>query len=107
MNKTVCEFGLGENTIRSFVKSINSVVDDEGRLPYGLGPRRNLFKNRVGKYSQIDEKLFTYVCRKRSLKKIVTRRELGKKARRFAEDDGVNDFEASGGYISKFLQRFS
>ena len=81
MSKTVYEYGLGESRIRGFVKSINSIVNDEGHLPLGLGSIRSLFKNRIGKYSQIDEKLFNYARIKRSLKIVVTRRDLGKKAR--------------------------
>ena len=107
MSKTVNEFCIRESTIRGLIKAINSLIDDQGNLPSELSKRRTLFRNQSGKYSAIDEKLFAFTCDKRKAKKIVTRRDLGRQARRYAKELGIQEFSASDGYVTNFLNRFS
>ena len=107
MSKTVREFGIRESTIRGFVKSINSVLDDDGNLPDELSSRRCLFRNQTGRYLEIDERLFDYVCSRQNSKLVVTRRDLAKQARIYAKESKIDDFKATDGYVSRFLNRYS
>ena len=79
----------------------------KGNYPLDLGPEEVFLKIELQNYFEIDEKLFNYVRIKRRLKKFETLIDLGKHARRLAKEEGNDDFKASNGYISKFLERFS
>ena len=101
MAKTLYEYGIHEATIRGFVKSINSLVDEKESLPTGLLERRCLFRNQKGIFYGDDEKLFDYCCKRRAERKCVSRRDLGKQARRYAKELNIYDFRASEGYTLK------
>ena len=107
MAKTVKEFEIRESTIRGFIKTLKNAKYIDDGVPDHLASRKRLLRSRVGKFSEIDERLFEYYCNMRKTNKAVRRKDLADQAKLLAEQKLIDDFKASSGYITRFLERYS
>lgn len=68
-------------------------------------PRRMNFRGRKPLYPNLEVKLVTFILHTRAQALPVTRRILSLKAKEIAEEEGIQHFKSSEGWVDKFMKR--
>ena len=86
-------------------QQVNAVTKLGFSRKYGGAGNRKRFRSGVPMYAQLENALLEYFDTRANDNLSISRKLLGKQAKRIAERHGLQNFKASKGYIHKFLWR--
>ena len=89
------DFGILPNTLSTILKNRSSILDNQQQQV--LDPQRKRF--RTAKHPDVEEALLKWFKNARDKNLLMT------KARLFADNLGIKDFEASPGWLTRFKER--